>query len=148
MNYKHLIFIIFSLVIIFFVLWNSKSKLIEPLENQTEPNVNSSKNSCCGNDPLFLAIKNAGEISLLKDQVKEIGVLKQKLSTLELESQNNAKVAQDIQQEFSGDVTAFQTPDINESSEINQTSETFQPEISETIFSPQESDSLMSENLF
>ncbi len=40
MNYKHLLFIIFSLVIILFVLCNSKPKLTEPLENQEQTSQN------------------------------------------------------------------------------------------------------------
>lgn len=133
MNYKHLLFIIFSLVIIFYVLWNSKSKIIEPHENQMEYKVQG--NNCCGNDPLFLAIKNAGEIALLKDQVKEIGILKQKISSLEIESQNNTKMADEIKQEYSSDANAFQStlenPESDEQDELNTSNTTnFQPEMS------------------
>ena len=131
MNYKHLLFFVFSLVIIFFVLWNSKPKLTEPLENQ---NVNSQNNNtnCCGNDPLFLAIKNAGEISILKDQVNEINNLKQKITKLETDTQTNSKYIEELQKQFMYEAsslqTAMETPVRNE----------VQPEISETSLSPQE----------
>lgn len=128
MNYKHLLFIIFSLVIVLFVLWNSKPKLTEPLENLDD----KSKNTCCGNDPLFLAIKNSGEISVLKEQVNEINNLKQKISTLEMETKTNTKYLEDLQKQYAEEATAVQTsmesPDENE----------VQSEMSETTFSPQE----------
>lgn len=141
MNYKHLIFIIFSIAIIIFVFWSSKSKFIEPLENQTESQENVSQNNCCGNDPLFLAIKNASEIAVLKDQVKEISILKQQLNTLQSESEDNKKVADEIQQQFSSDANALQSSmETPENEDMNESGETeVQPEMSETMLSPEES---------
>jgi peptidoglycan hydrolase CwlO-like protein len=127
MNYKHLLFIIFSLLTIFFVLWNSKSKLVEPLENQ-----GSSQSNCCENNPAFLAMKNASEISILKDQVKEINDLKKKIGTLETETQTNTKYIDELQKEFLDEgQTMADSMDTGDETDV-------QPELSETFFSPQE----------
>lgn len=150
MNYKHLLFIIFSLIIIIIVLWNYKSKLTEPLVLQRRvtsfpPRQNASprrravkiienNTNCCGNDPLFLAIKNSGEISILKEQVNEINNLKQKIGTLETETQNNSNYIEELQKQFMEEAssiqTAMETPDENESQ--------VQPEMNETSLTPQE----------
>ena len=76
MNINHKIFIIFSLII-FFIVWYSKSKsnLKENMENQ------SGQNSGCENAPLFLAMKNSSEISELKKEVKNISQLVDQLQT-------------------------------------------------------------------
>lgn len=107
MDYKHIVFIIFSLVIILFVFinFNSKSKsvLIENLENQSQ-----SQSNCCGNDPLFLAMKNASDIAILKDQVKEIGELKQKINVVETNTQNNTKNIEDLLQQYANEASDVQ----------------------------------------
>ena len=130
MNYNHILFIIFSLVVVIFLLWNSTPRLIENLDNQSQDG--NSKSNCCGNDPLFLAMKNSSEISILKDQVKEINDLKQKVNVLETNTQNNTKYIEDLQQQYLNEATdvqsAMDTPDEME----------VQPEISETSLSPQE----------
>lgn len=109
MNYNHLLFGIFSLIVIVYVIRQSTSKtrIVEPLENQTD------NNTC--KDPLFLAMKNAGEISILKEQVKQIEELKQKLNVVETNSNNNTKYIDVIQQQYSNEAndiqTAMESPD-------------------------------------
>jgi len=136
MDYKHIVFTGFSILIILFVFINFKSKsktiLIENLENQTQPQSN-----CCGNDPLFLAMKNASDIAILKDQVKEIGELKQKLNVVETNSQNNTKYIEDLQQQYANEAsqvqTALTTPDEdNAESELNDNSLSMQEQMQET----------------
>lgn len=104
MNYNHLLFGLFSLIVIVYVMWQSTSKtrLVEPLENQTESN-------SCGKDPLFLAMKNASEISILKEQVKQIEELKQKLNVVETNTNNNTKYIDVVQQQLSSEATDIQT---------------------------------------
>lgn len=111
MNYNDILFGIFSLLIIVFIIWNSTSKarlrLVEPLENQRD------NNTC--KDPLFLAMKNASEISILKEQVKQIEELKQKLNVVETSSNNNTKYIDAIQQQYSNEAndiqSAMESPD-------------------------------------
>jgi len=115
MDYKHIVFIVFSLVIILFVFinFNSKSVLIENLENQAQ-----TQNNCNEKDPLFLAMKNASDIAILKDQVKEIGELKQKLNVVETNTQNNTKNIEDLLQQYANEASdvqnALTTTDENE----------------------------------
>jgi hypothetical protein len=121
MDYKHIVFILFSLAIILllFINFNSKSKsvLIENLENQTQ-----TQSNCCGNDPLFLAMKNASDIVILKDQVKEIGELKQKLNVIETNTQNNTKYIEDLQQQYANEASNVQNS-LTTSEEDNAESE-------------------------
>lgn len=115
MDYKHIVFIVFSLIIILFVFinFNSKSVLIENLENQAQ-----TQNNCNEKDPLFLAMKNASDIAILKDQVKEIGELKQKLNVVETNTQNNTKNIEDLLQQYANEASdvqnALTTTDENE----------------------------------
>jgi len=110
MNYNHLLFGIFSLIVIVCVIWQSTSKtrLVEPLENQNS-------NNTCDKDPLFLAMKNASEISILKDQVKQIEELKQKINVIETNTNNNTEYIDVIQQQYSNEAndiqTAMESPD-------------------------------------
>jgi TolA-binding protein len=104
MNYNHLLFGIFSLIIIVYLGWqsNSKTPLVEPLENKTD-------NNTCSKDPLFLAMKNASEISILKDQVKQIEELKQKINVIETNTNNNTKYIDVVQQQYSNEANDIQT---------------------------------------
>ena len=96
MNNKDKIFIIFSLVFAFSLLWypKYKSNTIYHIENMT-----NKEKTCCDNNPLLLAMKNSADISVLKDQVKELIQLKEKVRVLEDETKNNTKYLDAVQQE-------------------------------------------------
>lgn len=100
MNNKHKLFLIFSLGIIFLVLWYPKSKhiSIKPRHKYIENMANQGE-ACCNNNPLFLAMKNSADISVLKTQVKELLQLKETVRSLETDNQNNTKYLNNLQQE-------------------------------------------------
>lgn len=105
MNHKHKLFLFFSLSVIFFVLWYPKSKSKyqyrnKPIHKYIENMDNMQKGeTCCDNNPLFLAMKNSADISILKDQVKELSQLREKVRTLETDNENNTKYLNNLQQE-------------------------------------------------
>jgi len=105
MNHKHKLFLFFSLVVIFFVLWwYPKSKhiyRIKPRHNYIEnmENMENQGEACCNNNPLFLAMKNSADISVLKEQVKELSQLREKVKVLETNNETNTKYLDTLQQE-------------------------------------------------
>jgi len=103
MNYSHKLFIIFSLVIII-ILWYSNEKLRKyngsiHFKYNSKIKENFKNASCNNNDPLFLAMKNSAEISILKSQVAEITKLKDQVKTLDTQVKNNTTYIQQLQQE-------------------------------------------------
>jgi biopolymer transport protein ExbD len=119
MNNKHKLFIVFSLVIIFTVLWFSKSKTIENMENQEE----QPSPTCCENNPLFLAMKNSADISVLKEQIKDITSLKEKVKTIETDVKYNTTYIEASQKEDTEAAQAIET----QLDETNQISEEITP---------------------
>lgn len=103
MNHKHKLFLFFSLAVIFFVLWYPKSKdqyINKPRHKYIENMDNIQKSeACCDNNPLFLAMKNSADISILKEQVKELSQLREKVRTLQTDNENNTKYLNNLQQE-------------------------------------------------
>lgn len=123
MIYKHKLFLIFSFIL-FFVLMYTKYKYIENMDNMDNINTSSDGTSSTNNmsnleqydpsqqvnnNPLFLAMKNAADISILKDQVKELSQIKERVSTLETNVKNNTTFIQDSQTEDINAASAIQS---------------------------------------
>ena len=85
--------IILIIILIFLILQNflyKTNSVFENLDNQTSTNDNN-KPCDANSNPLFLALKNAANISALQSKISEFGNLKEELDKIQYQVNSNTK---------------------------------------------------------
>ena len=98
--------IVLIIILILLILQNflyKNNNLFENLDNQTNTEQNTEQNKPCdhNSNPLFLALKNAANISALQSKISEFSNLKERLDTVENHVKANTKGLIGITHQFS-----------------------------------------------
>ncbi len=129
-------FLIINQLFTYFYQHLKSNTIIEGIENVSDNAVKSPHTydeyiGLQNTDPLFLAIKNAANISFLKSQIDDIANVRQEIDRLNNEVEINNTQIQTIQQSLTGDLSS---PDEdNEDNEDNQENLTGQTEFGMTV---------------